>query len=78
MKKQNRRSGSVFIHLGVYFMKRLFFFKGIFIQATGGAYPIFGKLFKRSAGRDTVIGIAYCRIINITARAYIFHRNYLC
>ena len=44
----------------------------ILAQSAGGAYPILGDIFPGRAGCDTVVGIAFCRIIHIAARAFVF------
>ena len=54
-------------------MKSLFFFKSTLVETANGAHEVLRDLFKGSAGSDAVIGIAYCGIINVTARANVFH-----
>ena len=45
--------------------------KGILTKSADGALEVFGKIFPRRAGGDTVVGISKCGIVFITAGAYL-------
>ena len=45
----------------------LFFRKRIFADAAQGAYEIIGEVLELRAGGNSVIGIAYCGVVLITA-----------
>lgn len=49
-------------------IKILFFYNTELVLAntTQGAQPAIGKIFKCCSCRDIVVGITYCRVINVT------------
>ena len=60
------------------FERHLFLFKNVLTHPAGGADPTLGDLFPGSSGGDAVFRVAYRRIIDIAARAYILiHANHL-
>ena len=44
-----------------------FRFEIVLADATDGAAPVVGQLLKGGAGDNAVVGIALCRIVNMTA-----------
>lgn len=46
----------------------VYYFKFVFANKTYWALPIVGQILKSRAGRNAIVSIAYCRIINIIAR----------
>lgn len=50
-----------------------FRFKLVFSDSAYRAYPVVGNIFELCSGRNSAIGVAYCRVIDPTAHStYIF------
>ena len=65
-------------HTTEIFSKALFLLKDFFAHPAGRAGPALRNLLPRGAGGNTVIGVAYRRIIDIAARANVLiHNKYL-
>ena len=68
-------SGSVNLCLGGLFVYRLEF---VCADTAERAHPVFGKFFERSSGCYTIVGIAFCGVIDVAAYfAYILLHNVL-
>ena len=51
----------------------------VLAYAADGAYPVFGDVFKGSAGGDAAVGVAYFGVINVTTGVanVLFHNRHV-
>jgi hypothetical protein len=63
------KTAAVLMHSGCNF---LFLFKCVFSESADGANPILGNVLPRCTGSNSVVGIAYGRVIFIATGANIF------
>jgi hypothetical protein len=68
-RTQKLKTAAVLMHSGCNF---LFLFKCVFSESADGANPILGNVLPRCTGSNSVVGIAYGRVIFIATGANIF------